>query len=94
MAMLIVSRGTALGDTTTSGMFLAAFDPDVCDGMGYTKWTRVKQEALRFPDFRTAMEIWRAQSTVRPLRTDGKPNRPLTAYTVEVCDEDAPGEMW
>lgn len=31
-----------------------------------------------------AMECWKTQSTVQPLRDDGQPNRPLTAYNVVI----------
>lgn len=37
-----------------------------------------------FPTFEAAWEAWRAQSTRTPLRPDGKPNRPMTAMTVEL----------
>jgi hypothetical protein len=37
-----------------------------------------------FEDHAAAMEVWTRQSRVRPLRPDGKPNRPLTAYTISI----------
>jgi hypothetical protein len=39
-------------------------------------------DPLRFDDFLAAMECWKMPSRVRPLRPDGKPNRPLTVYTI------------
>lgn len=41
-------------------------------------------EALRFPTKEAAFAAWRQQSTVMPLRPDGKPNRPLTAYSMTI----------
>jgi hypothetical protein len=40
--------------------------------------------ALRFENGGDAMRFWRQQSILQPLRDDGKPNRPLTAFTVEI----------
>ena len=39
---------------------------------------------MRFVSIAEAMEYWRTVSTTVPFRPDGKPNRPLTAYTVEI----------
>jgi len=41
-------------------------------------------KALRFASMEEATAFWRQQSTRTPLRPDGKPNRPLTAYTVTI----------
>jgi hypothetical protein len=59
-------------------------DVDAMDGYGLAQLTTNRDEALTFDDFTEAMMFWRRQSTVRPIRGDGKPNRPLTAYTIEV----------
>jgi hypothetical protein len=40
--------------------------------------------ARRFATAAEALTAWTTQSTVRPLRPDGKPNKPLTALTVEI----------
>jgi hypothetical protein len=47
-----------------------------------------KEDAMAFDDVKTALEYWQRQSTVVPRRTDGRPNRPLTAYTVEMAWTD------
>jgi hypothetical protein len=74
------------------GAYLEWSDPDANRGMGEERWTNDLAKAKRFADFTEAMECWRAQSTVRPLRPDGKPNRPLTAYSVtpERIDDTKP----
>lgn len=70
------------------GQWIRSFDPDAYDGRGDLATTEDPALALRFPDAVTAWRFWRQQSTVRPLRPDGKPNRPLTALSIMV--EDAP----
>lgn len=64
--------------------WLAYNNVDAHDGRGHCEWTSNKARAIRFDDAKAALEEWRRQSTVRPLRPDGKPNRPLTAYTVTI----------
>jgi hypothetical protein len=44
--------------------------------------------AAQFANAHEALAFWRIQSRVVPLRSDGKPNRPLTAYSVEICPVD------
>lgn len=51
--------------------------------------TRLADEAMKFLDAQVALELWRTQSKVRPLRPDGQPNRPLTAFTIEIVDPPA-----
>ena len=65
------------------GQYLISCDVDAFDGRGDARFGSL-DEALRFEDHRAAFEYWRRQSTVRPLRADGRPNRPLTAFTVEI----------
>lgn len=66
------------------GAYLAAYDADAHDGRGLADWTDDLSRALKFDTPAEAMSYWRQQSRVRPLREDGEPNRPLTAYTVEI----------
>ena len=51
--------------------------------------TRHPARARTFPTVADAMAYWSRESRLRPTRPDGKPNRPLTAYTVEVADAPA-----
>ena len=64
------------------GDYLEWSDPDAKHGFGDDRWTPDLAKAKRFEDFTAAMKCWMAQSTVEPLRPDGKPNRPMTAYSV------------
>lgn len=51
---------------------------------GYAQFTANPDDAHVFASFEEAIGVWRQQSTRTPLRSDGRPNRPLTAYTIEV----------
>lgn len=66
------------------GAFLADFDADAHDGMGHATWTSDRALALEFDSAIAAFSFWKTQSTVRPKRRDGHPNRPLTAFSVEI----------
>lgn len=74
------------------GSYLWAYNPDAPGGRGAAAWTRNPTEALRFPDQQAAFNTWRQVSTTHPVRPDGKPNRPLTCYSVSIeplpCPED------
>lgn len=66
------------------GNYLESFDVEAHGGRGLACFTPHSHEALRFESTAAAMECWRTQSKTRPLREDGKPNRPLTAFTMSV----------
>jgi hypothetical protein len=72
----------ATHNAVVQGDYLEWSDPDARDGMGDDRWTPDLAKAKRFPDFAAAMECWKAQSSIRPFRPDGRPNRPMTAYSV------------
>ena len=46
--------------------------------------TTTRELALDWPDAGEAMKSWNTVNGQRPRRPDGKPNKPLTALTVEV----------
>lgn len=52
--------------------------------VGLATWTTNPDKAMTFESMAEGMELWRKQSTVQPLRGDGKPNRPLSAHTVQI----------
>jgi hypothetical protein len=68
------------------GRYLETFDPDGNQGRGRITSTPDLAAALQFDTAEQAMEMWRKQSTAHPLRQDGHPNRPLTAYSCEIID--------
>jgi len=67
-----------------SWQFLKSFDFEHEDGLGYGTFTKDPNKAMRFVNAAEAMQFWNTQSTVRPLREDGKPNKPLTALTIAI----------
>lgn len=73
-----------LDESLIDGPYLEWSDPDAKDGFGDDRWTNDLARAKRFATFSDAAECWKAQSKVRPIRDDGKPNRPMTAYSVSI----------
>lgn len=67
-----------------AGSYVAEYDPDAHDGFGYVRGTSNIAEAKPFASAAEALGFYRQTSTVRPLRGDGRPNRPLTAFTVSI----------
>jgi len=72
------------GDCPHAGEWLKSFDHEFDEGRGFGEFTRDPKRALRFTTREAAMEFWRRSSTIKPLRPDGRPNRPLTGLTVSV----------
>ena len=82
--VLVVAERASDGDESLAGRYLASYDPDAYDGHGEATWTEDTDQALRFMKAGDALAFWRQQSSVKPVREDGRDNRPLTAYTMEV----------
>ena len=82
-ANVVALTKAAVEGTVQYGPYLQSSNPDANWGRGHETWTDDVSEAKRFATFGDAMDCWKAQSTVRPFRNDGRPNRPLTAYSVE-----------
>lgn len=55
--------------------------------MAYLATTPNRAEATRY-SAKAAFELWRAVDQRNPVRPDGKPNRPLTAFTVDIEPAD------
>lgn len=79
-AILIV--GSALGDKSEfDGKYVKSYDPH--DGLhGKLVVTADLQNAKHYGDVGDAFLDWKATNKNHPLRSDGKPNRPLTAFTI------------
>ena len=67
-----------------AGQYLKSMDFEAYNGHGYATFTPDPDKAMQFPNARAAMSFWKTQSKTHPLRTDGKPNRPLTGTTVVI----------
>ena len=55
--------------------------PDI-DCPATWRFTDSPRKAMRFDHVKGALDFYRTESIRCPLRDDGKPNRPLTAYTM------------
>jgi hypothetical protein len=88
--MTCVIRALGFADDSTpcphEGQWLKSFDHDAYDGRGYGVFTDKIQRAKRFAGKAEALAFWNTQSTVQPWRPDGRPNKPLTALTIEIKD--------
>lgn len=73
-----------------AGAYVKAYDVDAYGGRGRLIPTQERASAQPFETPAQAIEFVQRQSTVKPLREDGEPNRPLTAYTVEISPQEAP----
>lgn len=71
-----------------AGQYLTYYDPDAGGGRGAFRTSSRPELAIRFTDAGHAHDCWTQQSRAFPLRRDGKPNRPLTAFTVEYVPVD------
>lgn len=63
--------------------YLKSFDIE-WQGIGKAELTLNPDEAILWDSFTEALDDWRRQSDFHPFRADGHPNRPLTAYTIEL----------
>lgn len=88
MTCVIKIIGSCIGiPTSVDGKYLTKYDPDFRSGRGFVDGSDKIGDAIFFADKKEAMEFWKQPSKTHPIRsTDGKPNRPLTAYTVEIIE--------
>jgi hypothetical protein len=74
--------------------YLKSFDADALDGLGAIALTDDRSAARQFDSIEAVMACWKTVSTTKPWRPDGKPNRPLTAYTIQPEEvPDAPDPL-
>ncbi len=66
--------------------YLSMANINAHEGLGSASVTPNSNKALKFSDFKQAMKFWNQQSTIRPYREEGKPNKPLTALTVSIVN--------
>jgi hypothetical protein len=70
--------------TIATGTYVEDYTPDGNDGQGELLLTARPELAKLYDDPMDALAEWKRVSTTHPTRPDGKPNRPLTAFTVTV----------
>lgn len=84
MPWVIKILGNAAGlPCKEAGLYVMDMDVDAYKGIGFLTCAIAPQRAKTFASPGAAMEYYRRTSKVTPLRPDGKPNRPLTAFNVE-----------
>jgi hypothetical protein len=89
VACLGLADGRDVGDIT--GGWLVWYDPAGNNGNGDAAWSHDPADAARFTD-REWAELWTAAPANRPMRPDGKPNRPITMLNLLIVPV-RPGEL-
>lgn len=79
---------TPEGFESADGRYLKSMDFDANNGWGDAVFTDNTDEAMIFKSPQEALGFWSTQSKIEPLRPDGKPNKPMTAFTVELVLKD------
>jgi hypothetical protein len=64
--------------------YLKSYDPEAHAGRGNAEFTDDADKAMTFPDRRGALACYQQVPKNHPVRDDGKPNSPLTAYTIVI----------
>jgi hypothetical protein len=83
-------QGVPLGiPAEVVGDWMQTFDYDIhAPGRPYPTGnggsTEDPDKAMSFPTMELAWEAWRRPSEVTPTRPDGRPNRPMTVFTISV----------
>jgi hypothetical protein len=78
-------EGTLIGGgEDPTGKYLSFYDPEFGGGYGMAEWSTDAKEAMTFATTKAAVECYRTIPATRPRRSDGLPNRPLSAYSVEI----------
>jgi len=84
--MIIVMRVVGFADDSDcpiESQYLKSFDHEACNGQGWGEFTFKLDDAMRFYAMQDAVKFWQKIPACRPLRDDGKPNRPMTSTTME-----------
>lgn len=73
---------------TAIGRWLVSWDFEAREGRGDGQFSEDRSLAMKFDSVMELLEFWKTQCTSVPKRPDGRPNRSLTAYTVQPVRED------
>lgn len=87
----LIGRVMVPDGANPAGLYLKFADFEFQDGRGHVEWTGKVEDAQVFPDSAHALEFWKTVPKARPIRPDGLPNRPLTAFSVELLPAPPPG---
>ena len=75
--LVLVSLADGRTEGVPVGCYLASFEPEAGDGNGAASWTDDPTHAMTFETAEAAAACYRTVPHNRPLRPDGKPNRPI-----------------
>jgi hypothetical protein len=86
LSFVIRSAGEATGEPNgTEGMFLESYNPEGNQGYGEFHWTKDVAKAKRYHHPADCLKDWNRVPDNHPIRSiDGKPNKPLTAFSILV----------
>lgn len=70
------------------GEYVKTYDPEAYGGLGCATFTDNVKEAMKFDTASDAKTFVSQVPANRPLRADGRPNRPLRCFTLTI----KPGE--
>jgi hypothetical protein len=86
MPHVILIQGLVNGEPSPyDGEYLGRMDFEDCEpGECNLETTPDPERALHFKDIIAAREMWVTVDPRNPVRLDGKPNRPLTAFSVTI----------
>jgi hypothetical protein len=74
-----------VGRSPFEGRYVRSWSPDDPAGLGLGSIDTVDGPGFFYwPTVADVLASWQRQSTQRPLRHDGFPNRPLTIWTIEI----------
>ena len=79
----VIGRADGNGTTPHDGRYVLAWNPHSEAGTLELTSTADRSQAQVF-NHADALRQWRTVSRIEPQRWDGRPNRPLTAITVEI----------
>lgn len=80
--MTIVLRCADPNHPAFFNQFVKTYNAEAFGGRGDVTFTSKKEEAVTFPDLENAIGFYRTVPKCRPVRDDGNPNRPLTAFSI------------
>lgn len=75
--------GTVRREGKASG-YVKRYDPEAYGGRGWVDFTDKIDDALQFETKEQAIAFVMQVPRNKPKRSDGQPNKPLTAFTLEI----------
>jgi hypothetical protein len=76
----VIQEGSAGSGTG----YVKSYDPSAHVGRGEITFTNDIDEALKLRDVNAAFDFIYQTPTERPVRADGEPNQPITAFHLEI----------